>query len=276
LPDFFKGEQLVLVGRYSGQGDSAAVLEGTIQGGVKKSAYDLNFPAESSANDFIPRLWATRRVGYLLDEIRLHGDNSELRDEITELARRYAIVTPYTAYLIVEDEQSRNVPLPMRSLPELERDREARAEAVRSWNQFTTERGGDAGVAGAMSGRALKSADAAAPATLGAEAQFARRYGFNPNSSAVPGQIDSVSAPRQVDQYSQGSRFVGGKNFFQNGSQWVDTAVQRMTHATPVRLQFGSPEYFEFVAKNPVAAPWLALGGNVRFVLKDTVYEVYE
>ncbi len=276
LPDFFKREQLVLVGRYSGQGDSAAVLEGTIQGGAKKSAYDLNFPAESSANDFIPRLWATRRVGYLLDEIRLHGDNSELRDEVTELARRYAIVTPYTAYLIVEDEQRRDVPIQMRSLPELERDQGARAEASKSWDQFTTERGGDAGVAGAMSGLALKSANAAAPATLGAEAQFARRYGFNPNSSGAPGPSDSFRASLQVDQYSQGSRFAGGKNFFLNGSQWVDTAVQRMAHATPVRLQFGSPEYFEFVARNPASAPWLALGGNVRFVLKDTIYEIYE
>jgi hypothetical protein len=128
-----------------------------------------------------------------------------------------------------------------------------------------------------MSGLALKSADAAAPATLGAEAQFARRYGLNRNSSAVPGQIDSASAPLQLEKYSQGSRFVGGKNFFQNGSQWVDTAVQRMANATSsVRLQFGSPEYFEFIAKNPAAAPWLALGGNVRFVLKDTIYEVYE
>jgi hypothetical protein len=176
--------------------------------------------------------------------------------------------------LIVEDEQKRNVPLPMRSLPELEQHQEARAEAGRSWHQFTTTRDGDAGVAGAMSGLALKSADAAAPATLGAEAQFARRYGLNRSSSAVPGQIDS--APLQVEQYSQGSRFVGGKNFFQNGSQWVDTAVQKMPNATPVRLQFASPEYFEFVARNPAAAPWLALGGNVRFVLKDTIYEVYE
>ena len=49
-------------------------------------------------------LWATRRVGYLLDEIRLHGENAELRDEVTVLARKYGIVTPYTAYLIVEDE----------------------------------------------------------------------------------------------------------------------------------------------------------------------------
>ena len=104
LPDLFKGEQLVLVGRYSGQGDAAVMVEGTVNGAEKKLAYDVRFPEQTAESEFIPRLWATRRVGYLLDEIRLHGENAELRDEVTELARKYGIVTPYTSYLIVEDE----------------------------------------------------------------------------------------------------------------------------------------------------------------------------
>ena len=271
LPDLFKGEQLVVVGRYSGQGDAAALLAGTMRGGFKKTAYDLHFPAESAENDFIPRLWATRRVGYLLDEIRLHGDNAELRDEVTELARRYSIVTPYTAYLIVEDEQKRDVPAQIRSLPALQQDRQARAEVSRSWNQFTTDRDGDSGVAGAMSGLALKSANAAAPATLAAEAQFARRYGFDPNRADA-----SKQERTQLRLATEGSRFVNGKSFFQNGAQWVDTAVQKLPQATVVRLQFGSNEYFEFVDKNPGVTGWLSLGQNVRFVWNNAVYEIYE
>ncbi len=62
---------------------------------------------------------ATRRIGYLLEEIRLHGENAELRDEVTELARQYGVVTPYTAYLILEDEDRRRVPLALQSLPGL-------------------------------------------------------------------------------------------------------------------------------------------------------------
>ena len=71
----------------------------------------MKFDDRGSANDFVPRLWATRRVGFLLDEIRLRGETTELRDETTELARKYGIVTPYTAYLIVEDEDRRRVPV---------------------------------------------------------------------------------------------------------------------------------------------------------------------
>jgi Ca-activated chloride channel homolog len=275
LPDLFKGEQLVLVGRYTGQGDSAAMLEGTVNGGSRKFAYDVKFPDESSENGFIPRLWATRRVGYLLDEIRLHGENAELRDEVTELARKYGIVTPYTAYLIVEDERRRDVPMSTRSMPALELDRTAREEALRSYQQFTTDSGGDAGVASAMSGLALKSANAPAPATLGAEAQFARRYGLARSSGAV-GQTGMPETPNRGIQYSQQVQFVAGKSFFQNGNQWMDSAIQKLPNAKHVRIQFGSQDYFNLLAKQRQAAPWLALGQDVQFVWEGTIYEIYE
>ena len=114
------------MGRYSGKGDAAVIVEGSVNGAARKFTYEVNFPEEASANEFIPRLWATRRVGYLLDEIRLHGENAELRDEVTELARKYSIVTPYTAYLILEDETQRNVPMAMRSLQGFDGDGGAR------------------------------------------------------------------------------------------------------------------------------------------------------
>ncbi|MGB8959935.1 MAG: hypothetical protein WCC00_13080, partial [Candidatus Aminicenantales bacterium] len=54
---------------------------------------------------FLPRLWAARRIGYLLEEIRLQGQNAELVDEIRRLALKYGIVTPYTSFLVTEKER---------------------------------------------------------------------------------------------------------------------------------------------------------------------------
>ena len=103
------------------------MLEGTVNGATAQvHLRSAASRAQSDDHEFIPRLWATRRVGYLLDEIRLHGENAELRDEVTELARKYGIVTPYTAYLIVEDEERRRVPVAMQTLPQLYSDRVAR------------------------------------------------------------------------------------------------------------------------------------------------------
>ena len=49
-----------------------------------------------------------------------------------------------------------------------------------------------------------------------------------------------------------------------------------MTGAKPVRLKFGSPEYFDFASKNAKAAPWLALGQNIQFVMDGAIYEIHE
>ena len=72
------------------------------------------------------------------------------------------------------------------------------------------------------------------------------------------------------------TQFVAGKNFFQNGNQWLDADIQKTPFAKRVRLQFGSPDYFDFMSKHPKADAWLALGQNVQFVLDNTIYEIYE
>ena len=275
LPDIFKGEQLVLVGRYSGQGDSAAVLKGTVKAGLQKYAYDLHFPEACSDNDFIPRLWATRRIGYLLDQIRLHGEDAELRDEVTALARKYGVVTPYTAYLIVEDEQHRAVPLAMQTMQQLQADQAARREAARSWQQFALDSGGDSGVASALSGMALRNANAPNVATLGAEAAFGRRYGLA-RTAGPPIGLAGGQPLRQELQYSGAARFVAGKSFFLNGTGWVDSELQRQPTGERRQVKFGSEDYFALLQRQPKLAAWLALGPNVQFLWQSVVYEISE
>jgi Ca-activated chloride channel homolog len=272
LPDLFKGEQLVLVGRYSGHGASAAVIEGTVNGETKRFTYDTQFRDENSENEFIPRLWATRRVGYLLDEIRLHGENAELRDEVTELARKYGIVTPYTAYLIVEDESRRQVPERLRLFKDLDRDNGARREAQANWQSFKDDRSGMSALAGARSSMALKGAAAPATAADTAVAEAHRALGYAGPSSTLA----QDSSKAKLVQYSQQTQFVAGKNFFLNDKQWIDAAVQKHPDARHVRIQFGSAEYFNLAAKEPRTLSWLALGQNVQFELQGTVYEIYE
>ena len=278
LPDLFKGEQLVVVGRYSGHGSSAVVIAGKVNGKTREfSEGCVKFPEESSENDFIPKLWATRRVGYLLDEIRLRGENAELRDEVTELARKYGIVTPYTAYLIVEDETRRKVPVAMQSLRGLSEDREAQKLARENWDSFKDESDGEKALAGARYGYALKSANGSFAGGGGA-ADANRAIGISGMVPAITAAAPTEQSNVRLAQYSdQGQgRFVAGRNFFQNGNQWVDSLAQKQTNAKRVRIQFNSTEYFALAAKEPKALPWLALGQNVQFVLNNTVYEIYE
>ena len=65
--------------------------------------YPVTF-TKDGGSDFLPRLWATRKIGYLLNQIRLHGENEELVDAVIDLSLEHGIVTPYTSYLITEDD----------------------------------------------------------------------------------------------------------------------------------------------------------------------------
>ena len=106
LPDLFQGNQLVIIGRYTGNGHSAIRLTGTVGKEKQEFVYELNFPARTESDtgkDFVEPLWARRKVGYLLDQIRLNGEKKELIDEVVALAKRYGIATPYTSYLVVPD-----------------------------------------------------------------------------------------------------------------------------------------------------------------------------
>jgi Ca-activated chloride channel family protein len=104
LPDLFHGSQLVVLGRYSGKGHTSIKLAGTVGMETKEFVYELNF-ADKTNDDkaFVEDLWARRKVGYLLDQIRVNGEKKELVDEVVTLAKRYGITTPYTSYLLVPD-----------------------------------------------------------------------------------------------------------------------------------------------------------------------------
>src|ERR1041384_7730560 len=107
IPDAFRGSQVTLIGRYSNEADLNSVqlrLTGKAGSSMRTYTYpNLSFQLRSDANDYLPRLWATRRVGWLMEQIRSNGEQKELRDEIVDLGTRYGIVTPYTSYLALED-----------------------------------------------------------------------------------------------------------------------------------------------------------------------------
>jgi Ca-activated chloride channel homolog len=302
LPDVFKGEQLVVAGRYSGKGSGAIHLEGSVNGETKSYRYDADFAEKSSDHDFIPRLWATRRVGYLLDEIRLRGENKELKDEVSELARKYNIVTPYTAYLIMEDERQRGVAANFQTF-EFKDQAQARRELLGAYDALSRERSGDRAVGDARHLYQLKAADSAAaiqqsnedllrgyavnapgvPAPTagvqlesrsaggGTAGEVARSKPFYKAPWAEAGKSVASSSAPQLQQ-----KFVGGRAFTMKTNAWMDTEIQKKQNSKRVRVQFDSPEYFELVSKNPKAQPWLALGRNVQFVLEETIYEIYE
>ncbi len=295
LPDLFNGEQLVVVGRYANPTKGAAKLTGKAGSETKAFAEDIEFARRADEHDFIPRLWATRRIGWLLDEIRLRGESKELKDEVATLAREHGIVTPYTAWLIVEDEQRRGVRPEMQTLRETSANRDALSysqESIRELGRAQT------GVDAALSSRYGSGARAAQRTAAAApekelDERFLARYGTgnssHPNRAAgasnpvtpavtLPSPTRSATDEGQLkpSQVTQQTQTVGGKTFYQNSAHWLDAEIQKHASARRVKLRFGSPEYFSLLKKSPTVAKWIALGANVQFVFEGVIYEIIE
>ena len=99
------------------------------------------------------------------------------------------------------------------------------------------------------------------------------------NSYAMRSYLTSAApAARKVEHalQAQTTRYLGGRTFYLNGNQWIDTAVQNSPNSKRVQVKFNSDEYFSLLHKNTAAAQWLSLGRNVQFLWDGTIYEVTE
>lgn len=104
LSDLFFGEQLIITGRYRDAGDVRVTLEGTVNDQARRLIQEAKFgnAEETRRNAFVAQLWATRRIGQIIDELDLNGQNKELVDELVALSLKYGIMTPYTSFLADE------------------------------------------------------------------------------------------------------------------------------------------------------------------------------
>ena len=264
LPDLFKGETLMAFGRYTGSGRATVRVSGRLNGESKEFVADVDFTNHATGHAYVPRLWATRRVGWLLEEIRLNGESRELKDEVVRLAREHGIVTPYTAYLILEDERVRNVPIALRTMREMEADRAVAADVARQY-QARARAAGPQAVNDSVTLQRMKTGYNEAQVQTGAAGM----------SKSPPSTLPAGSAGYKVAQnYGQQVRVLKGRAFYQNGSTWTDAQVQSKQNLTRREVAFNGDEYFALLRAHPDAAPWLSLGSEVDLVIGETLYVI--
>ena len=109
LPDLFREEQLTILGRYEGHGDTVLKLRGIIGSEQHEFSKDVHFSELEMDNDFLPHLWAQGRIAELVDQAALGDGSDELYKEIKRLSKKYGIPTPYTSFVDADDGSLRKV-----------------------------------------------------------------------------------------------------------------------------------------------------------------------
>jgi len=258
IPDVFRGSQVTLIGRYSNAASLDAIslrLTGKSSGQSRSFTYDkLSFPLRAEANDYLPRLWATRRVGWLMEQVRTNGEQKELRDEIVDLGTRYGIVTPYTSYLALED------------------------NAVS--RGFTN---------GPINGRAdslnlLRNKAPASQPTMAQSVGGAVAPADAPTLNATTGVVAVEQSKRARDQQQaeklkeearkDAVRRVEGKTFYLIDDVWTDSEFKTDAKLPETVVKFASDEYFALLKQNPKLGSYFSLAERVLVVFEGRVYRV--
>jgi len=234
LPDLFYGEELVVFGRYRGTGSGPVVVTGERGGRAERFTADAVFPASANENDWVPRLWASRRIGDLTRQIRLEGASSALVQEVRDLGLRYGILTEYTSYLVQEPMTAWTRPQPMPVAPAL--------------------RGG-AGAAGLQTGQEAFDRAQASAAMAGASNLAAADHAAKARMTEIAvGGVANGAAAREV-------RRAGGRLFVRTDSGWTDAAQRDSLKVVAVAPY--SDAYFALVRALPEIAPCLVVGEDV-------------
>ena len=239
LPDLFYGEELVVFGRYRGAGTGPVVVTGERNGRTERFTADAVFPAAGSAagaevGDFVPRLWASRRIGDLTRQIRIEGASPSLVQEVRDLGLRYGILTEYTSYLVQEPMTAWNRPQPMPMAPAL--------------------RGG-AGSAGLQTGREAFDRAQASAAMSGASNLAAADHAAKARMAELAvGGVSGGPAAREV-------RRAGGRLFVRTDSGWTDAAQRDSLKVVAVAPY--SDAYFALARALPEIAPCLGVGDDL-------------
>jgi Ca-activated chloride channel family protein len=120
IPLMLAERPIVVFGKYRSTSDQATI---ELQGQSASGTYQVSMPLAEAAHDqraeLLPILWARNRLMRLAD---MAGNAMESnRDEIVKLGLDYSLLTPYTAFIAVDDvvanaaKQAKNVqqPLPL-------------------------------------------------------------------------------------------------------------------------------------------------------------------
>ena len=247
LPDLFAGDQIVLLGRYRGDADLDFMLSGRGPEGARSFRFALPVRNASLAHGFVPRLWASRQIAFLVDALRQQGGDlggplqrpgtdpfadprlCELRDEILRLSTRFGVLGEYTAFLATEGSR------------------------LDDWNALTTA------CQDALSGRAI-----ATRSGVGA---------YNQGSNLWAQKLQACANPRNafLDQSltvveTTSVQQVCDRAFLRRGDRWIDgNAVIAQRLEPDSRVEFGSSDYFALVHRlqGERRTGVLSLGGEI-------------
>ncbi|MHC4826887.1 MAG: hypothetical protein ACYTEY_10050, partial [Planctomycetota bacterium] len=87
LGDLYHGQQIIIAGQFNTTATGPVKLSAVREGEALEYVWpDVSFMNTAEAS-YVPSVWAGRKISYLIDQIRTHGESQEMIAEIVQLSQ---------------------------------------------------------------------------------------------------------------------------------------------------------------------------------------------
>ena len=245
-----------MVGKYVGSGKATLTLKGKLLGKAYERKIEANFltKEKSTAKQdkvWIEFLWASRRIGHLLNQIRLHGVSDEVKKEVIKISKKYGIPTPYTSFLVREDMKNFN-------------SAQIRRRANRNMGGARRPHEGRQAVEDADEANELeKSSKPASPGAIASNGKKNKYYA----------KLADKDVPQSSGNLKSRVIKIGTKTFYLVNKQWVDSTITEKDKESKKAKMF-SDDFFKLLREIPGLNKYVARG-SIRVKIKGKVYNLY-
>jgi Ca-activated chloride channel family protein len=104
IGSLYRGQQLVMLGHYWGDGEAEVTLKGKVSGENKVYATRFAFPQVATDNPELERIWAYASIQQMQQKMEDFGEEADTKQAITELAVEHGLVTDYTSMVVLREE----------------------------------------------------------------------------------------------------------------------------------------------------------------------------
>lgn len=272
LTDLFQGEQLVYVGRYKTAGNAKITVTGSLGSERKTFSFAGDFAKKSVDENlgFVEKLWATRRIGEIIDELDLKGQNKELIDELVHLSMTHGIITPYTSFLADENARLNDRVSMIRRAEGEALDQLSRSDGRSAFEQRSIKKEFRAMISPPASN--APQSEAAAKFLSEASSGRAGKPGFGAGGGNVVIYKDGAGDFKMAESV----RNLGQKTFYRKKDVWQDSTVTDEQARKAIRMKQFSREYFDLAAKHGQRlSKYLVFTEPILLNFDDQTYQIY-
>jgi Ca-activated chloride channel family protein len=128
IGSLYRGQQLIVLGHYWGDGEASISIDGKISGEINHYSTSIEFPEIATLHPEIERIWGFAKIEDLQNLLDYFGEDADIEQAITDVAVENGLVTDYTSMIVLREERYKELGINRLNRTRVEKEQLARQD----------------------------------------------------------------------------------------------------------------------------------------------------